>query len=133
MGRAITAAASGGARKNARAALVVASLVLMLAGGLFSYLVAERDVEVVRSEATSETGQTSGSSRVCERNMTVVLDAQEEFMVTNGRYASDATELLDSRSELELSCPMSDKPYEMTIQGDVIRLVCPSHGLSQIR
>jgi len=133
IGRSVTTAGSGSSRKNARAALVIASLVLMLAGGLFSYFLAGQEEAEVNSSVTSPTGRIPSSFDICQHHMTAVLNAQEDLYATRGRYASNVKELLSSVPELDVRCPMSGETYEMTIQGDVIKLVCPSHGLSQIR
>ena len=133
IGRSVTTPGSGSSRKNARVALVIASLVLMLAGGLFSYFLAGREKAEVRSSAVIPTEQTFSSLDVCQHNMTSLLNAQVELYSIRGRYASDLKELLGTSRELDIRCPMSRDTYEMTIQGDVVRLDCPTHSLSQIR
>jgi len=127
MGKQVTAAGPGNTRQNARIALVIASLVLMLAGGLFAYFFAAQEEERAASSVRGSAGQASSSLDICQENMIAVLHAQQEFFELHGSYASDPKEHLDLPAKLEFCCPMSGEAYEMSIQGDNITLYCESH------
>lgn len=126
MGRGIV---SSGSPKNIRIVLVMASLVLVLAGGMVTFLMAEGRSEQERVTVAHGVRPDQRESDQCVENMETVLAVQREFLAVNGRFAVDSKELGEIASEVELRCPATGEVYDMTVQDETVRLVCPTHGI----
>ena len=125
-------ASPGNQVKNVRIVLVMASLVLVLAGGMVTFLMTEGRSDQERVTVSRGVQHEQRESDQCLENMETVLAVQREFMAVNGMFAADSKGLSEITPELQLRCPVTGEVYDMTVQGDAVILVCPTHGTRTI-
>ena len=64
----------------------------------------------------------------CLENMHGILDAEDEYMVQNGRFADNIDELHQFDNALDLVCPESGLPYSIESTSESVQVICSIHG-----
>jgi hypothetical protein len=64
----------------------------------------------------------------CFENMYRILDAEDEYLDQNGRYADNIDELHQFDSTLNLVCPESGLPYSIVTTKQSVQVICSVHG-----
>ncbi len=110
--------------------IVVLSLVLAVAGGVFTFFMAMRSEEAskISVEISEQHGFSETNERHCVENMYRILDAENEYMTQNGRFADNIVELAEFDSTLNLVCPESGLPYSIINTKQSIQVRCSVHG-----
>lgn len=71
---------------------------------------------------------------LCHERLTALSQAQQSYLVKNGKYAEKLWDLgpfLDEEhSEMSFRCPITGKPFEMAVQANKYIVLAPYTGYS---
>ena len=122
---------SVGVSTNHRAKIIVLVAVMMLISvGGFTFFLAMRSEETaaVTEKISPQLIPQDTNAHQCLENMYRILDAEEEYMDQNGRYADNIDELHQFDSALDLVCPESGLPYSIVNTKQSVQVICSVHG-----
>ncbi len=106
------------------------SVMMAISGVAFTFFFAINNKRnSAGAEKASEQLITQNSyTQQCLENMHGILDAEDEYMVQNGRFADNIDELHQLDSALDLVCPESGLPYSIVGTKESVQVICSVHG-----
>jgi hypothetical protein len=113
-----------------RKIIVLVSVMMAISGVAFTFFFAINNKRnSAGAEKASEQLITQNSyTQQCLENMHGILDAEDEYMVQNGRFADNIDELHQLDSALDLICPESGLPFSIVGTKESVQVICSIHG-----
>lgn len=110
--------------------IVVISIILAVAGGAFTYYLAmwNEKASVVTEKISEQFMPQDTNAQQCIENMYRILDAENEYMSQNGRFADNIDELAQFDSTLNIVCPESGLSYTIINTKQSVQVRCSVHG-----
>ncbi len=122
---------SAGAQANhLRKIIVLVSVMMAISVAAFTFFFAMNskrdaaDTEKIHEQVIPQ----DTNSEHCFENMYRILDAEDDYMDQNGRYADNIDELHQFDSALNLVCPQSGLPYSIINTKQSVQVICSVHG-----
>ncbi len=122
---------SAGAQSNhLRKIIVLVAVMMAISGAAFTFFFAMngRENAAGKEKISEQVIPSEANAQQCFENMYRILDAEDEYMDQNGRYADNIDELHQFDSALDLVCPESGMPYSIINTKQSVQVICPVHG-----
>ncbi len=113
-----------------RKIIVLVSVMMAISGAAFTFFFAingkrnAADTEKIPEQVIPQ----DTNAEHCFENMYRILDAEDEYLDRNGRYADNIDELQQFDITLELECPQSGLPYSIVNTKQSVQVICSVHG-----
>ncbi len=122
---------SAGAQSNhLRKIIVLVSVMMAISGAAFTFFFAMsgKSTNYGTDKSPEQVIPQDTHAEHCFENMYRILDAEDEYMDQNGRYADNIDELHQFDSALDLVCPQSGLPYSIVNTKQSVQVICSVHG-----
>jgi len=103
---------------------------LLISGAAFTYFMAmwsDKTAPVTEKISEQPIPQDTNAQQ-CFENMYRILDAENEYMAQNGRFADNINELIQFDNTLDTVCPESGLPYSIINTKHSVQVRCSVHG-----
>jgi len=121
---------TGASPNHLRKIILLVSVMMAISGAAFTFFFAingkrnAADTEKIPEQVIPQ----DTNAEHCFDNMYRILDAEDEYLDQNGRYADNIDELHQFDSSLDLVCPQSDLPYSIVNTKQSVQVICSVHG-----
>ncbi len=120
----------GAQAHNLRKIILLVAVMMAISGAVFTFFFAMngRSTAAGTGKASEQVIPQDTNAEHCFENMYRILDAEDEYLDQNGRYADNIDELNQFDSTLDLVCPQSGLPYSIVNMKHSVQVICSVHG-----
>lgn len=121
---------SGASTGHLRKIIIAVAVLMVISGAGLAIFIAmsSKETHAGTEKISQQVIPSEANEQQCFENMYRILDAEDEYMDQNGRFADNIDELHLFDSTLDLVCPESGMPYSIINTKKSVQVICPVHG-----